>query len=182
LTAPGGNRWTRVAALVGAAIAALIVAIAIRGRHAEMAPPARRAPSPAVPMASSAAAVRPPSTETSAAHTPADTDLGNVMRNAATPMDDRDRLSRRDVRRMVEHVAETRLAGKLTPEDYDRLTDAVMRLRAAARRLRTAAEPNAHAGERAALATALDDIRSITGVAPSELGGVFVADDAETPP
>jgi hypothetical protein len=88
--------------------------------------------------------------------------------------DRQDHLSRAQVRALAEYG----LAGKLrdrelSPADYDRLVDAVMRLRAALRRAeRENAHPDdaARSKDRQAIAAALDDIQSITGVPPSDLG------------
>jgi hypothetical protein len=86
------------------------------------------------------------------------------------------------VRALVERVFKGKLPDReLTPRDYDRLVDAVMRLRSALRSLRRGDELPASAAvldeHRQAVRLALGDIEVITGVPPSQLGDVLVSDD-----
>jgi hypothetical protein len=94
----------------------------------------------------------------------------------------RDRLSRKNVRALVERVFKGKLADReLTPRDYDRLVDAVMRLRSALRSLHRDDGSPASAAvldeQRQAVRSALGDIEVITGVPPSQLGDVLASDD-----
>jgi hypothetical protein len=89
------------------------------------------------------------------------------------------RLSRREVRTIVERVLRGRLPDReLGTDDYDHLTDAVLRLRGAARALRTAQAGSGAAldAQRRAL-RALDDIERITGVPTADLGNVISAEE-----
>jgi hypothetical protein len=94
----------------------------------------------------------------------------------------RDPLSRKDVRALVERVFKGKLADReLAPRDYDRLVDAVMRLRSALRVVRRGGESPADGAaldrHREAVRSALTEIEAITGVPPSELGNVLESDD-----
>lgn len=93
-----------------------------------------------------------------------------------------DRLSRKSVRALVERAFKGKLADReLTPRDYDRLTAAVMRLQSASRSLRRGDESQARPAvldkQRQAVRSALDEIETITGVPPSQLGDVFASDE-----
>jgi len=93
-----------------------------------------------------------------------------------------DRLSRKSVRALVERAFKGKLADReLTPRDYDRLTAAVMRLQSASRSLRRGDEsrvsPAVLDRRRRAVRSALDDIETITGVPPSQLGDVLASDE-----
>jgi hypothetical protein len=91
----------------------------------------------------------------------------------------RARRARRDTHAMVRGVLDGKLDDReLTPADYDRLTDVVLRLRTAARILRSAddsaAGDAARVEQRQVLAAALAEVEAITGVPPSELGNLLV--------
>lgn len=93
-----------------------------------------------------------------------------------------DRISRKSVRALVERVFKGKLADReLTPRDYDRLTVAVMRLQSASRSLRRGDESRASPAvldeRRQAVRSALDDIETITGVPPSQLGELLASDE-----
>jgi hypothetical protein len=82
----------------------------------------------------------------------------------------------------VERAFKGKLADReLTPRDYDRLTAAVMRLQSASRSLRRGDESQARPAvldkQRQAVRSALDEIETITGVPPSQLGDVFASDE-----
>jgi len=162
------------------AVALAFGALACR-REAEHASPAAAtaAPSPrsatATPqaVATRAAAGAPP-----IAPPPAD---GSSAARAPAPADDAP--SRREVRGLIARVLDGRLPDRqLTARDYDRLTDAVLRLRAANRTTRDAGETSdaatLNAQQQAAL-SALTDIETITGIPPSELGELFAADERD---
>lgn len=96
----------------------------------------------------------------------------------ATP----DSLSRGYVRGLVERVFKGKLADReLTPDDYERLVDAVMRLHLALRILRRTDESPANAAalgeQREAVVSAFTDIEAITGVRPENLGDVLASED-----
>jgi hypothetical protein len=96
----------------------------------------------------------------------------------ATP----DKLSRGYVRGFVERVFKGKLADReLTPDDYERLVDAVMRLHSALRVLRGTGESPANAAalgeQREAVVSAFTDIEAITGVRPEDLGDVLASED-----
>lgn len=95
---------------------------------------------------------------------------------------ERDQLSRNNLRGLVERVFKGKLADReLAPYDYERLVDAVMRLRSALGILRRAEKSQASAAaldeQRQAVLSALANIGEITGVWPSELGNVLAPDD-----
>jgi hypothetical protein len=180
----------RFTAIVALSLAAAVAAYVEFGRHTEprsvavpaapaqgAAPPlARVAPSPAPANPPSVARPQPVAREPNASHV------------ATVPPDlppARDRLSRKDVRGLVERVFKGKLADReLAPRDYDRLVDAVMRLRSALRIVRRDdASPAGAAAldkQRAAVRSALTEIEAITGVPPSELGNVLASDDDPT--
>jgi len=187
----------RFTVIVALSLAAAVAAYLGLGRHREprsaavpaapaprvtsdaqgVAPPlARLAPSPAPAIPPSVAGPQPVARDPNASHV------------ATVPPDlppARDRLSRKDVRGLVERVFKGKLADReLTPRDYDRLVDAVMRLRSALRIVRRADESRAGGAaldkQRAAARSALTEIEGITGVPPSELGNVLVSDDDST--
>jgi hypothetical protein len=91
----------------------------------------------------------------------------------------RERRERRDTHALVRDVLDGKLDDReLTPDDYDRLTDVVLRVRNAARILRSAdASPVGDAArveQRQVLVAALAEVEAITGVPPSELGNLLV--------
>jgi len=86
------------------------------------------------------------------------------------------------MRALVERAFKGKLADReLTPHDYDRLTVAVMRLQSASRSLRRGDEsrvsPAVLDKQRQAVRAALDEIETITGVPPSQLGDVLASDE-----
>ena len=88
-------------------------------------------------------------------------------------------MSKREARRIVERVMRERVGRDLSAPDYDRLADAVIRLRTASRALASSDLATAdQAAERQAMQSALSDIVTITGLQPSELSGAFASDDA----
>jgi hypothetical protein len=88
-------------------------------------------------------------------------------------------MSKREARQIVERVMRERVGRDLSAPDYDRLADAVIRLRTASRALASSDLATAdQAAERQAMQSALSDIVTITGLQPSELSGAFASDDA----
>lgn len=87
-------------------------------------------------------------------------------------------MSQREARRLVERAVKDRLARDLSSDDYDRLAEALLRLRAAARELRRADDLATRARERDAMQQALADIRTISGLQPSDLGDALEGDAA----
>jgi len=89
-------------------------------------------------------------------------------------------MSHREARGLVERVVKDRLAVDLSSQEYDRLADAVLRLRAAARKLRTADDSPSgmaiRARERDAMQRALTEIQTISGLQASDLGEAFEGD------
>jgi len=73
---------------------------------------------------------------------------------------------------------------ELTPHDYARLANAVMRLRAALRGSRRTGDSGTDdAASADAVRAALDDITAVTGVRPSDLGALVAsADNVAAPP
>src|SRR6185369_3440283 len=89
-------------------------------------------------------------------------------------------LPRAAVRKLVERVLADKIPGRtLQPRDYDRLTDAVIRMRTAMRALRDAGreDPAVVEAQREALASALAEIERTTGVAAVQLGELVTADE-----
>jgi hypothetical protein len=189
---PAPLRFTAIFAL---SIAAGVAAYLGLGRHTEprsaaapraTAPPLTRDANDAAPpvarLEPSPASARPASAVTpqSVAREPNAADVATAQPDVPPA---RDRLSRKTVRALVERVFKGKLADReLTPRDYDRLVDAVMRLRSALRSLRRDDEsPAASAAvldeHRQAVRSALGDIEVITGVPPSQLGDVLVSED-----
>ncbi len=131
--------------------------------------PATADPSPAAPFATSPRTAR----------TPMSASAVKARRLAA-----REPYEREDLRRLFERV----LAGKLRDrelgsEDYDRLVDAALRLRAALRVLRGTEESAATAAvreeQRQAVGLILGEIEAITGLPPAELGSVLTTAERE---
>ncbi len=96
--------------------------------------------------------------------------------------DEGDRLSRKTARGLLERTFKGKLTDReLQDRDYDRLTDAVLRLRSALRILRhgngTAANTAVLDRQRQIMLSALAEIERITGVPPSSLGEVLTSDD-----
>ena len=88
-------------------------------------------------------------------------------------------MSKRDARRLAENVVKGRLGRDLSEEEYDRLGDAIIDLRTAARALRTAGDATPEQAEqRQALQRALAEIQTITGLAPGEMSAAL-SDDRE---
>lgn len=134
---------------------------------------ARAAPS-SVPILPPAARRPPAARETQAP------DVAAAIRRETGPASER--VSRKDVRAFVERTFKGKLPDReLTPSDYDRLTDVVMRLRSMVRAVRRDAGSAAGAGaldERSrVVAAALAEIQTITGVPPSDLGNLLAADE-----
>jgi hypothetical protein len=158
-------------ALAVAAIVLLAVAWSIGHR----ASPPPRAPEPVAAASPRQRAVVPvvQSSSRPPAAAPREIDDPVVAQPAPPPR----QMSHREARQLVEHVVETRLERKLTANDYDRLADLVIELRTTSRALRQAdgadtAELNQ---ERDRLQRTLDEIATITGLPPSELGGAFAS-------
>ncbi|MEO6029580.1 MAG: hypothetical protein ABIR79_22165 [Candidatus Binatia bacterium] len=112
----------------------------------------------------------PPGTTPSAPHQPAAADDPTRAVRDAPPTAPAAPFSQRDARRLVEHVAKERLGRDLGAQDYDRLADAVMRLRAAALALRRSPDPQVREQQGTALRDALAEIQEIAGVPASDLG------------
>ncbi|RMF21012.1 MAG: hypothetical protein D6760_10340 [Deltaproteobacteria bacterium] len=117
-----------------------------------------------------------------------------VARRAAAAAD-RERLDRSDVRAMLETALAAMIPERtFSDEEAERLTDAVMRIRAARRVLRrvspSIAAADVLARERTVLTEALADFQEISGLDPSELteilepeGGLSNDEDpAQQPP
>jgi len=88
-------------------------------------------------------------------------------------------LSQRDARRLVEHVVKDRLGRDLSAQDYDRMADAVIRLRTASQALRRSDDSKTREREATVLRNALAEIQSIAGVPASDLG-ILDKTDSET--
>jgi hypothetical protein len=86
-------------------------------------------------------------------------------------------MSKSDARRFVEHVMHDRVGRDLSAPDYDRLADAVIRLRTASHALEAPASTAEQAAQRQAMQTALADIGAISGLPPSELTSAFADDE-----
>lgn len=88
-------------------------------------------------------------------------------------------MSKRDARRLAEQVVKQRLNRDLPPADYERLTDAILQLRTAARAMRGTEEASAEqARQRLAMQQALTEIQTITGLSIADLAGSFDDDAA----
>lgn len=136
--------------------------------------PTNAGPSPAASFTASIAA------SPRATGTPAGAVAAKARRLAA-----REPYEREDLRRLLERV----LAGKLRdrelgPQDYDRLVDAALRLRAALRVLRGTEESAATAQvrdeQRRAVGAIFGEIEAITGLPPAELGSVLTPSEDES--
>lgn len=90
-------------------------------------------------------------------------------------------VSRREARDLVGRLAKDRLGRDLSADERERLADAVVRLRTAARALRATDDSPGGLAERRlqqdAMRNALDDVTRITGIPPSELGTAFDASE-----
>ena len=172
--------------MIRMSVAILVTTAAFLGpgcRREEADAPVRRA-SPATP-ARQAAAPTPAVVPTRAAASapqvpPPPADANPQARPAAPPAEDAS--SRREVRALIARVFDGKLPDRqLTARDYDRLTDAVLRLRAANRAAQSGGESSdaatLNAQHQAAL-SALTDIETITGIPPSELGELLAADES----
>lgn len=136
--------------------------------------PAAPAPAPANPPAPAAAAPEPTALEIAQA---------NAARLAA-----QEPLTHELIRGMLEKT----LAGKLidrelTASEYDRLADALLRIRASQRVLEGIPESDPGAEVRAlhvdVLQAAFAEIQDVTGIAPSDMGDVLAgAEPVENPP
>jgi hypothetical protein len=99
----------------------------------------------------------------------------------------REPYARDDLRRLLERVFAGKLADReLGSEDYERLVDATLRLRAALRVLRGMDESAATAAvreqQRETVRGIFGEIEAITGLPPAELGTLLTSDeDAATP-
>jgi hypothetical protein len=166
----------RAAIAVAAATAVILVVMLSRGRHDET-PVATPAAAPVAGRPSAAAASPARAVDVTARLPPPAPELPDDGQEVARHA--RDDVSPREARRLVEHVVKTRLGRDLGAADYDRLTDAVLRLRTASRRLRTAgdASPAVRERERGEIEAALADMRAITGLSANELGGLFGSDE-----
>ena len=130
---------------------------------------AQHGPSPA-PAAAGSGAVRP--------RPPAND--GTAAAGARGP-------SRKETRALLQRTLAGKLpARELQPRDYDRLTDAVLRLRAALGVLRAGENADANPAtldeQRQVVASALDEIERITGVPPSNFGEILSADEPTPEP
>jgi hypothetical protein len=135
---------------------------------------AERVPPASLPGESLPTAGAPPAPEEPAGA------AGTVARGDVPPA--RAPLPRAEVRHALERALAGRLADReLTPQDYDRLVDAVIRLRTARRLMRGAGESAADSAardeQRRALLAALGEIEEIVGVPPSALGDALAAGD-----
>jgi hypothetical protein len=172
--------------MIGMSVAILVALVAFIGpgcrseeanapvRRASAATPARNAAAPTPAVAAPRAAASAPQVA------PPPADANAPARPAPSPAEDAP--SRREVRALIARVLADKLPDRqLTARDYDRLTDAVLRLRAANRAAQSGGEPTDAATlntqHQAALA-ALTDIETITGVPPSELGELLAGDDS----
>ncbi len=189
--------WVIVAVAAAVAIAAYVTLgrrPVVRGgaTPGAITPPSSGAPAAAPrPTTVSDAVVAPPPAAVVATPAAADTRGADASADVAPPRHERategddDRLSRRELRTVVERAFKGKLHGReLTPQEYDRLTDAVLRLRTAVSRMRrAAASPSAttELEERDRVAAAMREIESITGVPPSDLGDVLTPGDDGTP-
>ena len=79
-------------------------------------------------------------------------------------------MSHREARRLAENIMKNRLGRDLSSDDYDRLADALLRLRAAARELRRTDDVATRARERDTMQQALADIQTLSGLQASDLG------------
>jgi len=79
----------------------------------------------------------------------------------------------------VEHVVKDRLGRDLSAQDYDRMADAVIRLRTASQALRRSDDSKTREREATVLRNALAEIQSIAGVPASDLG-ILDKTDSET--
>jgi hypothetical protein len=90
-------------------------------------------------------------------------------------------LKAEDVRALLEQVLAGRLPRELSPQDYDRLTDAVMRVRAAERVLsgvdETEVSAELRAEQRLVLNDATSEVERITGVELGELSKIVDPQD-----
>jgi hypothetical protein len=154
-------------------------------------PPAAPTPlvSPTSPFASArpeavptraAAGIAPTATRGEASHrdrSPADSLDAKTRRLAA-----REPYTRADLRRLLERVFADKLGDRqLGSEDYERLVDATLRLRAALRVLRGTDESSSTAAvreeQRQTVRTIFEEIEAITGLPPAELGSVLTSED-----
>ena len=142
------------------------------------------APSPTTSPTVGAAGTGPPQVAPAAERprAPADEPTpAEVAAAKAAHLAARERLSRAELRDLLEGALEGRLADReLAPHDYGRLADAVLRLRSAQRVLRNMDESAATAAllddQRRKLLAALAEMEDITGVPTANLGEVLGSD------
>jgi hypothetical protein len=147
-----------------------------------VAPPAEMLDVPAKPVAPLVATRETPRAAKPVARAPAPAPRLPPVESLANLEGDRDKvaelvadekLSPVDVRVLLEQVLAGKLPRQLSTRDYDRLTNAVMRVRAAERVLRgvdeSAANAELRAEHRAILSDATSEVEAITGVELSAL-------------
>lgn len=153
------------------------------GKESEASRKATPAPSLVTPSMPTAARRPARRTEDRTRPAPPPLSLGRVevAERRAEAAAARERLDRSDVRAMLEAALGSMLPDReFSEEEAERLTDAVLRIRAARRVLKrvppSVAAADVLARERAALTEALADFQEVTGLDPSELTEILEPD------
>ena len=183
----------RLALFLSVIVTALVSAYSLMSDRRE---PAREALQGSSPTTSETGAAAPPPQDAPAAQegapapapiprAPAErTDADRAAAKAAQ-LAANERLSREEVREFLQEALAGKLADReLTPVDYEQLTDAVLKLRAAQRVARGLEENRASAESRTAyreaLLDALSEIERITGLPSTDLDDIFPSEGGLT--